>query len=124
MEMSQETIEMINEFKIQQRTAETVRVEERGPKMTKRQRNEAKRQLTAARADDILKYARERGLKVTTGHGNHGVHIEAENGLSRPVPVHGRGKSLGLGLTKSLQTFIDQAYIGISGQNARAELSL
>jgi hypothetical protein len=61
------------------------------------------------RPREVVRMARDNGLDVISGRGRHGLHIvDNETGESRPLPDHGRSKTLSPGVTRGLVRFIEE----------------
>ncbi len=56
---------------------------------------------------EVIRYAREFGFLVADG-GRHGTHLVAPNGSECPLPIHGGGKTLSIGVQRSVMNFIQQ----------------
>jgi hypothetical protein len=66
--------------------------------------NKSTRPPTTASSRWMTRFALENGLFISTGNGNHAVHIETSTGQSRPLPIS-RG-DLSPGVTRSIYKWI------------------
>ena len=67
-------------------------------------RNKPMRIPNAVSSRWMERFARDHGLNISTGNGNHAIHIETSTGQSRPLPIS-RG-DLSPGVTRSMYKWV------------------